>query len=109
MAKDAVHTALSPIINITTKDDRMEETPEYGHEPTYIVSPPGHIDPLRADMARSALQGLLANGTWVMVKSKNALKECGNDIEAATAWLKRDIAEDAVEFADAVIEQLKEH
>ena len=79
----------------------MEETTEYGKH--------GHIDPVRADFAKAALQGLLANKDWVNGKTQAALKECKNNIETAAVWLKRELAEDAVEIADAVIEQLRKH
>ena len=74
-----------------------------GTTPGYTL---GHIDPLRAEFAKAALQGLLANQSWVNGKTLAALDECKNNIETATIWLKRELAEDAVEIADAVIEQL---
>lgn len=83
----------------------MESEAVYG--PVAIVSPPGHIDPMWADFAKAALQGLLANSDWVQMKMQISIDECGrDDIDAITARFKQELAEDAVGIADSVVAQL---
>lgn len=80
---------------------------EQPYQVSAIVSPPEHVDPLRAEFAKAALQGLLANADWVNDKAALALKECQNNPEAAADYLKHELAEDAVEIADEVLKLLK--
>lgn len=87
----------------------MENKTNSTYRTTAIISPPDYMDPVRAEFTKAALQGLLANHVWVEAKTQLALKECGKDFDSAAAWLKRELAEDAVEIADAVIEQLRKH
>jgi len=59
----------------------------------------------RAMIAAMAMQGLLSNAVWVNVKTEYIMQEYQNDDERAS-MLARELAEDSVEFADALIEEL---
>lgn len=65
-----------------------------------------NIEAERRRIASMALQGLLANPEWIMQKTKYALKSAGKDFEKGAIILKTQIAEDAIEFADALIAEL---
>lgn len=59
----------------------------------------------RLHIAASLLQGLLANAVWVMRKTDLAAKAAADDNTKAAQILTNDLAEDALEFADALIKQ----
>lgn len=76
-------------------------------EPTPVYGAPRHSrQPLRTRIAIAALQGLLSNDAWVKSKIQIALAAHMTDHEAAAAALKTELAEDAVEIADALLSQL---
>lgn len=81
---------------------------EQPYQISAMVSPPGYTDPQRVELVKAALQGLLANSEWVSDKIALALKECCSDPEDSAAWLKHELAEDAVEIADEVLKLLRE-
>lgn len=81
----------------------MESEAPYGPGQTL---PPPRINPLRLELTNSALQGLLANPKWVDLKMKLAIEQAGGDTDAAASILKNELAEDAVEIADAVVAML---
>lgn len=59
----------------------------------------------RLHIAARLLQGLLANAVWVMRKTDLAAKAAADDNTKAAQILTNDLAEDALEFADALIKQ----
>lgn len=59
----------------------------------------------RLHIAARLLQGLLANAVWVMRKTDLAAKAASDDNTKAAQILTNDLAEDALEFADALIKQ----
>ena len=59
----------------------------------------------RLRIAAMAMQGLLSNPSWTVTKVCRAKEVAGDDSDKATAILIKDIAEDALGFADALIEQ----
>lgn len=60
----------------------------------------------RSTIAAMAMQGLLSNVTWMQLKIEYARREHNGDIDKCAYSLKHDIAEDAVEFADALLAEL---
>lgn len=64
---------------------------------------------LRAAFAKAALQGFTANPYWMRLKVTLARQINGGDADAASRWLKRELAEDAAEVADEMIEYLEEY
>lgn len=65
-------------------------------------------DSMRADFAKAALQGLLGNPYWIEWKIKLARENNPDSIETAADWLKREIADDAIEIADEIINRLEQ-
>ncbi len=59
----------------------------------------------RLTIAAMAMQGLLSNPSWTVTKVCRAKEAAGDDSDKAAAILIKEIAEDAVEFADALIRQ----
>ncbi len=61
----------------------------------------------RTMIAAMAMQGLLSNALYFQYRTEQILKEYGDDIDNCAEALKREISEDAVEFADALIAELR--
>lgn len=59
----------------------------------------------RLQVASMAMQGLLANATWLTKLTSGYANEYDNDQDAAQALL-RDVTSTAVEFADALIAEV---
>lgn len=58
---------------------------------------------MRTEFVKSALQGLLCNSNWMEHKRMLASSLYPADEEAAASWLKRELAEDAIEIADETV------
>lgn len=63
--------------------------------------------PSRLHIAAMAMQGMLSNAAWTERKMSLALEAEENDMTAAAEILTKEIAEDAVEFADVLIAECK--
>lgn len=87
---------------LTGKYGEIAEKPE--GEADHIPDTTKKVD--RTMIAAMAMQGLLANAVWVQTKITHIQQEHSNDIDKCGEELKREIAEDAVEFADALIMEL---
>lgn len=61
---------------------------------------------MREQFVKAALQGLLSNSMWVDTKIRIVMREHSDDLCKAAECLRRELAEDAVEIADATIECL---
>lgn len=73
-----------------------------------IIPDGRHIDweQRRFDLVMAAMQGLLSNPYWMGLKKDVADKSAKSPREKAS-FLQKDIAEDAVEFADAVLAEYR--
>lgn len=60
----------------------------------------------RLHIAAMAMQGLLSNAHWLASKKDYAQRQCGDNIDEAAWFLLKEVAEDAVEFADALISEV---
>lgn len=60
------------------------------------------------EMAKAALQGLVSNSTYMSNMAKNMRNEQGDVTdEECAAWLTSNIAKDSIDFANALIIELK--